>query len=159
MLIAGLVRPYKGLADKKEVLASCLGSGRARRLLVAGSMSCGQTRAMLRELPVDRVTVVDRFIGDDELQVFFNAASFVLLSYRDVLTSGSLMESFSFGRPVLAPAMGSIPYYVAHSFNGWTYRNNSELADLLRMIGDGNDRLLRMAENCLAAANSARWPG
>jgi glycosyltransferase involved in cell wall biosynthesis len=157
VLIAGLIRPYKAIAEKQAALASWLRAGLKRKLVVAGIVSCEDTRSMLKALPSEQVLVVDRFLADEELQLYFNAASITLLSYRDVLTSGSLMESLSFGTPVLAPAMGSIPCYVVNGFNGWLYRDALQLADLLTMIGDRNQRLARMRENCLATARSAQW--
>lgn len=158
LLVAGLIRPYKDVAGKAELLDAWLSFSPRRKLLVAGAVSCNKTKEALGRLPAEQVHVVNQFIEDNELQVFFNAASIVLLSYRDVLTSGSLMEALSFGRPVLAPATGSIPYYVADGFNGWLYRDDRGLSGLLNMIGDGNETLRGLQGNCRRAAESAQWP-
>ena len=49
------------------------------------------------------------FIKDDEFQLFFNAADVTVLPFTNVLNSGSLLLSMSFGSPVIAPRIGSIP--------------------------------------------------
>ena len=53
-----------------------------------------------------RITMITGFVPDDELQTYFNACDITVLSYAEVLTSGSAMLSLSFGRPVIAPAIG-----------------------------------------------------
>jgi glycosyltransferase involved in cell wall biosynthesis len=48
-------------------------------------------------------------VEGDELQIYFNACDLVALPFRKVLNSGSLLLAMSFGCPVVAPRMGSIP--------------------------------------------------
>ena len=44
------------------------------------------------------------------LKVFyFNACDFVVLPFSDVMTSSSAMLALSFGRPIIAPAIGCLP--------------------------------------------------
>ena len=47
-----------------------------------------------------------RYIPDAELQVWLRAADVVVLPFRDILTSGSAILALSFGRAVVAPALG-----------------------------------------------------
>jgi glycosyltransferase involved in cell wall biosynthesis len=56
-----------------------------------------------------RIEIRDALVPDDELQVYFNACDVVALPFRKVLNSGSLLLAMSFGCPVAAPRLGSIP--------------------------------------------------
>src|SRR5205085_5399609 len=69
-----------------------------------------------------RIRLELREIGDDELQLFLNAADLVVLPYERVLNSGSALLALSFGRPVLVPRTGP-------------------MADLQAALGDGAVRL------------------
>ena len=53
-----------------------------------------------------RVTHVNRFIDEMELQLFFRAADVAAFPYRSILTSGSLLMALSFGVPVVIPEFG-----------------------------------------------------
>ncbi len=48
-------------------------------------------------------------VPDDELQLYFNACDVVALPFRQVLNSGSLLLAMSFGCPIVAQRLGSIP--------------------------------------------------
>jgi glycosyltransferase involved in cell wall biosynthesis len=47
-------------------------------------------------------------VDDVDVQLYFEAADWVVLPYRDVLTSGSALLALSFGRPVVAPRRGCL---------------------------------------------------
>jgi glycosyltransferase involved in cell wall biosynthesis len=106
----GSLRPYKdleGLIDSFERLDQP-----RKHLVIAGPASDADYLATLRERAVRAgVRLESRFIDDRELQFFFNAADVVVLPFRDVLTSGSLVLAMSFGRMVVAPRLPSISDY------------------------------------------------
>lgn len=158
VLIAGYIRPYKGLAPKLPILATWLRGSQRRKLLIAGEIACPETRSALNLLPHEQTQVKDGFVAPDELQRYFNAASIVLLSYQDNLTSGSLAQAMSFGRPVLAPASGSLPYYVADGVNGWLYRQPEQLPAFLESLCSQASSLAALQANCLNAARRLAWP-
>jgi glycosyltransferase involved in cell wall biosynthesis len=58
-----------------------------------------------------RIQFEPRFVAPADLQVFFNAADAIVLPFRDVLTSASLVLAMGFGRMVVAPRLGCIPDY------------------------------------------------
>lgn len=62
-----------------------------------------------------RIQIHGRIIPEDEIQIFMNASDLVVLPFRNILTSSSVMLAMSFARPVVTPAMGCIPEYVPPS--------------------------------------------
>lgn len=108
-LFIGLCKPYKGLEALIEAMAS-LPSGAL--LVIAGHFQSREYQAAITSL-VERtgralVSIHPGFIEDEKLQLFLNAADTVVLPYREILTSGTAMLAMSYGRPVVAPRMGSL---------------------------------------------------
>jgi len=108
-LYFGLIRSYKGLPELIEAFKRL--SAPQTKLLMAG-------RPYNNEIAEDilkscnkneNIKTFFKFIPDDEIQIYMNAADVVVLPYRDVLTSGSIMLAMSFGKPVIAPAIGCMP--------------------------------------------------
>lgn len=60
-----------------------------------------------------RVRFLPRYIPDDEVPTFMVAADVVALPYRHSTTSGAALLAFTFGRPILAPALGPFPLLAA----------------------------------------------
>lgn len=54
------------------------------------------------------IRLVERYVADDEIQIYMNASDWVVLPYKKIFTSGAAMLALSFGRPVIAPAMGQL---------------------------------------------------
>ena len=86
-------------------------AGPGARLLIAGRPRGGAstTRLAAAAAADRRIRLPLRFVPDDELQVWLRAADVVVLPFRDILTSGSAILALSFGRPVVAPALGCLP--------------------------------------------------
>jgi glycosyltransferase involved in cell wall biosynthesis len=59
-------------------------------------------------LPPDRLTVVDRFIADDEVPAFFAAADLLVLPYRRSSASGPLLTAMAWGLPVVTTSVGGL---------------------------------------------------
>ena len=109
----GLLRPYKGL---EELLpAFRLLPKPDLRLVLAGKPGSDDYLRALQALAADddRICLAPRFIPLEEVQIFLNAADICALPYRQITTSGVALLAFSFGLPVIAPALGAFPHLVA----------------------------------------------
>ena len=105
-LFLGACKPYKDLEKLVESFADMPDTA---SLYIVGRFMNADYEAKIRGM-IDnvggRITLITGFVPDDELQTYFNACDITVLSYAEVLTSGSAMLSLSFGRPVIAPAIG-----------------------------------------------------
>ena len=108
LLFFGQVRDYKGIADLVQAFRSM--ADPHAKLVVAGRPSAAPDGEALRRLAAGdpRIQLHLRFIPDDEVQVFFRSADFVVLPYRQVLTSGVAILALSFGRPLVVPRLGCL---------------------------------------------------
>jgi glycosyltransferase involved in cell wall biosynthesis len=72
-------------------------------------------------------------VPSENLQLYLNACDVVVLPYREDLTSGAAMLALSFGRPVVAPRMGTLEELLTDDC-GVLYdpRSDAALVDAMR---------------------------
>jgi glycosyltransferase involved in cell wall biosynthesis len=111
----GMLKPYKGLETLLQYWQNNPGFRQHNTLLIAGQALDHNYAISLAEksLGITNVILREMFIEDDELHYYFSAANVVVLPFKSVLTSGSLVLAMSFGKPVIAPRLGGIPETLA----------------------------------------------
>jgi beta-1,4-mannosyltransferase len=116
----GLVRDYKNvLLLIKEFLSLERPDG---YLVIAGRISGNDAlRAAIQHLASERDNIrLDlKFIPDETLHTYLAACDFVVLPYKRILNSGSVLYALSAGRPVIVPKIGSIPEIAAQVGRAW----------------------------------------
>lgn len=160
----GFLRQYKGLHQLISVTQNFHRQGNSAGLLIAGSTIGGdamQLDKIIGDSPNIRLNVGR--VADNEIQNYYNAANFVVLPYTSILTSGSAILAFSFGLPVIAPAIGALVDLVEDGVNGFLYDPHAsaglELA-MLRAIETDDACRADMSEAAFARATTLRWsPG
>ena len=97
--------------------------------LIAGKFLTDEYRAGIEALIAkrpERIHLHGRFIPDDEMQLFLNAGDCMVLPYSEILTSGAAMLALSFGLPVIAPLIGSLPELISPECGMLYERNDPE---------------------------------
>ncbi|MFA3790729.1 glycosyltransferase [Aliiglaciecola sp. SL4] len=124
ILFVGAIRPYKGVSELvlafKKLKTSNL------KLIIAGKLKESSYANQL-ELQIssdERIILHNKFIDDEELQLYFNACDLVVLPFNNSLTSGSLLLAYSFNKPVLVPQIASLNEY---HISGLTYTIDGSL--------------------------------
>lgn len=111
-LFFGMIRPYKGVENLLAAFTQIVGS---HRLHVAGCVNYGELRQVIEKhagRDPDRITTELSFVSDQRLGELLGWCDVVVLPYRDIFTSGSLLMALTAGRPIVAPRVGLIPEYV-----------------------------------------------
>jgi glycosyltransferase involved in cell wall biosynthesis len=119
LLFFGFVRGYKGLDVLLEAMPEVLRTERVV-LWIVGEMWGDQRaalRAPLRALG-DRVSVVDRYVGNDEMGAVFAEADLVVQPYRSATGSGIAPVALDRGVPIVATRVGSLPEVVEDGVSG-----------------------------------------
>ncbi len=108
LLFFGLIRDYKGLDLLIDALP-LLGEG--YQLVIAGecygSFDKYQSRIAATGMGAD-IKVFNRYIGDDEVPLFFSAADVCVLPYRSATQSGITAIALHFEVPVVATPVGGL---------------------------------------------------
>lgn len=99
----GLIRRYKNVDTLLRVFALLPGDG---SLHVEGLPSSAELRAALEELAShdDRVRLRLEFLTDEDLVRTVSESELVVLPYREMHNSGSVLTALSLDKPVLVPA-------------------------------------------------------
>lgn len=111
ILFFGRIWPYKGL-DVLIRAAPAIGAAvpDARFVIAGRGEDFARYRAMMHD--PGRYDVHNRYIAEDEVDAFFDAASVVVLPYVDASQSGVVSLAYSHARAVVATAVGGLPEVV-----------------------------------------------
>jgi glycosyltransferase involved in cell wall biosynthesis len=123
-LSLGGLRSYKG--HDLMIEAFELAQLPSSRLLIVGPGHAdpGYSTALeqrVNDLGGRRYRLVIRQVPDDEMALWLAAADVSVFGFREILMSGSMMLSLSYGLPVVVPELGCLPEYVTEGENGLLY--------------------------------------
>ncbi|HER25179.1 MAG TPA: glycosyltransferase [Candidatus Atribacteria bacterium] len=155
-LYFGLIRPYKGISELIQAFNK-LNYSRTRLLIVGKPINNEIVHDILKKCEEnENIKTFFEFIPDDEIQIYMNAADVVVLPYRDILTSGAIILAMSFGKPVIAPAIGCIPETL--DIEGSFLYEPSEKDGLIKAMRQVfNADLIKMGNHNFELAKQFRW--
>jgi glycosyltransferase involved in cell wall biosynthesis len=113
VLFFGTIRPYKGLEDLVTAFESLLGEehGEAYWLTVIGETWedwTGPLEMIAASRYRDRITLVNRYVSDDDAARWMAGADVVALPYRRSSASGPLHMAMDAGLPVVITDVGGL---------------------------------------------------
>ena len=130
LLFFGYIRRYKGLHILLEAFAA-MPQDVPTRLLVVGEFYGGEEeyRAKIDQLGLqDRITLVGRYVPNEEIPVFFSAADAVVLPYLSATQSGISQIAFHFETPLVITDVGGLSEAVEHGVHGMIVAPNDPRA-------------------------------
>ncbi len=156
LLFLGQVRRYKGV----EELIAAFGqlADTSSELVIAGHIHdpiyASELAAQTRDS--DLIHTWFEYVQDHELQYFMQACDICVLPYRDVTTSGAGVLAFSFGRPIVAPALGGFVELCADG-RGFVYdpEDKEGLKQALQQVRHAD--VTEAGKRALAWAEEHRW--
>ncbi len=120
LLFFGFVRPYKGLDVLLEAMATVL-SQRPATLLVVGEFWKDKNRYIeqIRQSGIaSAVRMIDEYIPNERVGLYFSAADLVVQPYRSASGSGICQIAYGLDRPVIATQVGSLSEVIEDGVNG-----------------------------------------
>jgi glycosyltransferase involved in cell wall biosynthesis len=116
LLFFGFVRRYKGLSHLLEALALVPAEVRAKLLVVGEFWEPEEGyRAQAEALGITgRVRLLNRYVPNEEVGLYFAAADVVVLPYLEATQSAVLQIAFGFETPVITTSVGGLPEMVRH---------------------------------------------
>lgn len=134
-LFFGFVRPYKGLRFLLEAMPEVLAQVEMHLLIVGEFWEGKETYLeIINCLGIgEAVTIVDRYVSNEEAVVYFSAADVVVLPYIDVTQSAVVQLAYGFGKPVITTSVGDLLDVVKHQQTGLIVppANTAALAEAL----------------------------
>jgi glycosyltransferase involved in cell wall biosynthesis len=111
ILFFGLLRPYKGVIHLIEAFESLPDDVRSRaHLLIIGEAWEDQASVMRARQSVysGQITIVDHYVSDDEISLYFSAADVLVIPYTRASQSGVAHIGMAFGLPIVASRVGGL---------------------------------------------------
>ena len=103
----------------------------------------------------DRTLVVDRFIPNEEVPPYFQAADTIVLFYETATPSGVESLSYNFKLPAVATRVGHFPETITDGFNGYMAEPKN-IADMVRVMNASIDHPIPR-ENVVEATKNMSW--
>lgn len=163
ILFFGVIKDYKGL----DILIAALSKLpdellQKSRLLVAGYpfINIEPLRRLATELGViDRITWDLRFIPEDEVSSYFDAATVIVFPYREIDQSGAMHIALAFSKPIVATKVGGFPEILQDGVHGYLVEPDdpSGLALSLKRILTNPSQIHKMSLAVHSLADSLSW--
>jgi glycosyltransferase involved in cell wall biosynthesis len=159
-LFFGFVRPYKGLRYLLEALPAVLDRVGLQLLIVGEFWQDKQVYLdLISRLGIERsLTIVDRYVANEELGLYFGASDVVVLPYLSVTQSAVVQLAYGFGKPVIATRVGDLDGVILHEQTGLLVppADSDELAAALWRFF-GQNMAGRMHDEILARSERFSW--
>ncbi len=159
ILFFGRIWPYKGLEYLIRAEPLITAQVPAARIMIAGQ---GEDLGRYRQMMIhpDRFVIRDEFIPDHLVPELFRRASVVVPPYVEASASGVLALAYTFGKPVVATTVGSLPEMVRDQETGYLVppRDEAALADAIVRLLRGGELRQRLGANGHRRINSECSP-
>jgi glycosyltransferase involved in cell wall biosynthesis len=135
LLFFGFVRPYKGLHHLLAAMPAILQQMEVT-LLVVGEFWRGRakTESQIAQLGLGgQVKLIDQYVPNEEIELFFAAADLVVLPYESATGSGILQIAMGLERPAVVTNVGGLAEIVVHGETGLVVppRDSTALAEAI----------------------------
>jgi len=150
LLFFGRIHAYKGLRYFVEAVRTLYEQGMQVIGIVAGRGSdLDQYRDEM--LAAGCFEIRDRYIDAGEVVELFRQSDLVVLPYTDATQSGVAAMALGYGIPVIATAVGSIPEFVRHDFNGRLVprKDVTALVQAIQQVLDKPGEYERLSHNAI----------
>ena len=160
VLFFGLLAPSKGLEDLLEAFY-LVQAVHDTKLVIAGYptkyIDLPKFNARIAEMGISDKVIMDlRYIPLDEIGALMDLARVVVYPYRSSTQSGSLQVAYTFGRPVVASAVGGLPEVVDEGKSGFLTPPQSprDLADKILILFENPKLTEEMGEYARHLSNT-----
>lgn len=129
LLFFGYVRKYKGLNVLLGAMPEILKKNSKAKLLIVGEFydSPDKYYEQINNLGIkDSVKVVQRFVPNEEVGLYYSIADLVILPYLSATQSGVLNIAYGFGKPVIVTDVGGLSEDVIDGKTGYVIKPGNE---------------------------------
>lgn len=155
----GYIRSYKGVLELIDAFKKV--NNQKIKILIVGKPRDDKIAIDILNKSKDdeRIKNILRFIPDDDIQIYMNAADVIILPYKNILTSGATILAMSFGKPVVAPVAGCIKD-ILNERGAFLYptNTNSNLFEAIKNASNTDISVLRdMGKHNFKLIEQFRW--
>jgi len=146
ILFFGFVREYKGLHYLLEAMPEIVKNMNVR-LLIAGEFWSDKDTylELIKNLEIgSNVTIIDKYIPNEEAPFYFYASDIVVLPYTAVTGSGLVQMAYGFNKPVIVTNIGALSEIVIDKKTGFLVapRSSSEIAEAVLQFYKSSEHMI-----------------
>lgn len=121
MLFFGFIRGYKGLEYALKAMPFILKEIEVKFYIVGEFWKHkDKYTRLIHELNMEKqVVIIDKYVANEEVALYFSACDVVVLPYISATGSGIVQVAFGFERPVVATRVGCLPEVVTEGKTGY----------------------------------------
>jgi len=140
ILFFGQIKEVKGLDILLQAMPAVLLKHPNAILLVAGrpwKIDYAEYQDLIEKLGINDVCISHvHYIPDEDVPLYYSAATVVVLPYRRIYQSGVLLMAMSYGLPVIASDLEGMSEIIKHGYNGLLFKqgNSDDLAPVLEKV-------------------------
>lgn len=156
-LCLGMIKPYKGL----DTAIAAMEQLSQAHLIIAGNPSDKQYLSFIHRQTamLTNITVKPYYLTDTEAALYLSACDALILPYREITTSGMLVNAQAAGVVCVVPNLPPLVEQVQDGINGFVYRSG-DIDDLVATL----KRLLQHPQrdtigiHAIASGQANTWP-
>lgn len=156
ILFFGLIRSYKGLDYLLDTFIKLDASN--KRLVIAGRCFDDSLRKKIISAQKDHnINFYEGYVGDQDVAMYFIASDVVCMPFKSITTSGSVLLALSFGKPIIAPRVGTLvdlPKNVGYLYDP---QHRPELEKSLQKAINDKANLKKLGNNARKYAETLSW--
>ena len=121
-LFLGRIADHKGIFDLVDLIIKEQDALRGKcKFLVGGNHEVDRLKKTITEGGIEDLVEYIGWVQDDEKdQYFYRSDYFILPTYHEGMPM-TILESLSYGKPVISTPVGSIPEVIEHNKNGFLF--------------------------------------
>lgn len=122
ILFFGYIREYKGLKNLLKAYKPVLEKFPSTTLLIVGEFYDNKTEYMdiiENEGIAENIKLIDRYVSNEEVEIYFKASDIVILPYNSATQSGIVMLAYAFKRPLIATNVGGLGEFIEEGKTGY----------------------------------------
>lgn len=141
LLMFGNISRYKQIEQTANVVISL---PIACTLLIVGPIKKGNLKLYKELLQLsqqsERITLIPKFVKEEHVPLYQNAADLCVFNYREILSSGGVNMALSYNNPIIAPDKGCISELVGNE-NVYLFNTEQEMrAGIIQFLEKLNAR-------------------
>ena len=161
ILFFGIVREYKGLLYLIKSMPKIIKEFDNVILLIVGEFWDDKKKYVdeIKKLNIEQyVKVIDKYIPDEEVGIYFSATDVVVLPYVSATQSGIIQIAYAFEKPVITTNVGGLPDVVDNGKTGIIVKSkdSEELANAIINYFK-NDKERKFIENIKIKNKEFSW--
>lgn len=145
LLFFGLVKKYKGLCHLLNAMPNIITKINNCRLFVVGDFPENKKdylEIIEKGSIKESVMIINKYVPDDEIELYFAACDIVVLPYESATQSGVIQIAYGFNKPVIATNVGGLVEVVLDDRTGYIVKPNNpgEIAKAVNRFFTENKR-------------------